>query len=64
MELDMAKVIEEIIIIKLSRMVKDSTSESTVISNEQRLLIEETIPALVEEVINDSSIVVETAKLD
>lgn len=60
----MAKVIEEIIIIKLSRMVKDSTSESTVISNEQRLLIEETIPALVEEVINDSSIVVETAKLD
>ena len=60
----MAKVIEEIIIIKLSRMVKDFTSESTVLSNEQRLLLEETIPALVEEVINDSSIVVETAKLD
>lgn len=60
----MAKVLEEVIIIKLSRMVKDSANESTVISQEQRKLIEETIPALVEEVINDTSIVVETTELE
>lgn len=60
----MAKVLEEIIIIKLSRMVKDSAKDATVISKEQRKLIEETIPALVEEVINDTSIVVETTELE
>lgn len=60
----MAKVLEEVIVIKLSRMVKDSDKDNTVISSEQRRLIEETIPTLVEEVINDSAIVVETAKLD
>lgn len=43
-------------------MVKDSAKETTVISSDQRKLIEETIPALVEEVINDTGIVVETAE--
>ena len=60
----MAKVIEEIIVIKLSRMVKDSDHSSTVIKEDQRELIEQTIPTLVEEVINDGSVVVEVAELD
>lgn len=60
----MAKLIEELIIIKLSRMVRDADSSANVVEEKQRLLIEETIPTLVEEVINDSSIVVEITKLD
>jgi hypothetical protein len=60
----MAKVLEQVIIIKLSKMVKDSNKDTSVITTDQTKLIEETIPALVEEVINDPSIVVEVAELD
>lgn len=60
----MAKVLEEVLVIKLSRMVKDSSSEKTVISAEQRALIEQTIPTLIDEVIANESVVVEVAELD
>lgn len=60
----MAKVIEEILIIKLSRMIKDSSETRTVVDPAQRKVIEETIPALVEEVINDESVIVEVAELE
>jgi len=60
----MAKILEEIIVIKLSKMVKDNHNSDSVVDSEQRKLIEETIPTLVEEVINDSSVVVEVAELN
>lgn len=60
----MAKVLEELIVIKLSKMVKDTSADTGVISKEQKKLIEDTIPALIEEVINDSSVVVEMPDLD
>jgi hypothetical protein len=60
----MAKVIEEVIVIKLSRMVKDSDDSNTVVDPDQRVLIEQTIPALIEEVINDSAVVVEVAEFE
>lgn len=60
----MAKVLEQIIVIKLSKMLKDSSTEKSVIDADQTKLIEDTIPTLVEEVINDSSIVVEIAELN
>ena len=60
----MAKVVEEVIVIKLSRMVKDSDKRTSVVEDDQRVLIEQTIPTLIEEVINDGSVVVEVAKLD
>lgn len=60
----MAKVIEEVIIVKLSRMVKDSEKSTSVITNEQKTIVNETIPALIEEVINDTSVVVEIAELE
>lgn len=60
----MAKVLEQIIVIKLSKMVKDSDNATAVISSDQQKLIEDTIPTLVEEVIDDSTIVVEVAELD
>ena len=60
----MAKVLEELIVIKLSKMVKDTSVDTGVISAEQKKLIEDTIPALIEEVINDSSVVVEIPDLE
>jgi hypothetical protein len=60
----MAKVLEDIIIIKLSRMVRDSDDRETAVEADQRALIEQTIPALVEEVINDTSVVVEVAEIE
>lgn len=60
----MAKVLEEVIVIKLSRMVKDSDAGKSVVDTEQRALIEQTIPALIEEVINDPTVVVEVAEFE
>jgi len=60
----MAKVVEEVIVIKLSRMVKDNDKRISVVEEDQRVLIEQTIPTLIEEVLNDGSVVVEVAKLD
>ena len=60
----MAKVLEEVIVIKLSRMVKDSDSDKSVVDTGQRTLIEQTIPALIEEVINDPTVIVEVAEFE
>jgi hypothetical protein len=59
----MAKLVEELVVIKLSRMVKDSTPEGTVLSDEQRAVLEATAPALIEEVLNDAAVMVELAEL-
>ena len=59
----MAKVLEDIIVIKLSRMVKDSSNDISVISDEQKKLITDTIPALIEEIIDDA-VVVEVTELE
>lgn len=60
----MAKLIEELIVIKLSRMVRDNDKDTDVIEAAQRKLIEETIPTLVDEVLNDSEVVVEVTDVD
>lgn len=60
----MARVLEEVIVIKLSRMVKDNDDSETVVKADQKQLIEETIPALIEEVIGDPTVIVEVADLD
>ena len=60
----MAKLIEELIVIKLSRMVRDNDTDTDVIEATQRKLIEETIPTLVDEVLNDSAVVVEVADVE
>ena len=60
----MAKIIEEVIIVKLSRMAKDSDTLSSVVDDKQKKLIEQTIPALIEEVIGDSAVIVEIAEID
>ena len=59
----MAKLIEELVVIKLSKLVKEGSSHETVLSDEQRELLAATAPALIEEVINDPLIVIELADL-
>ena len=59
----MAKLIEELVVIKLSRMVKDSSDADTVLTDEQRAVLEATAPALIEEVLNDGAVIVELAEL-
>lgn len=60
----MAKVLEEIIVLKLSKIVKDNDRDCNVISSDQRQLIEQAVPALIDEVLNDTSIIVEIAPLE
>ena len=59
----MARLIEELIVIKLTRMVKDSNTNVTVLSDEQRAILSATAPALIDEVLNDSAVAVELAEL-
>jgi hypothetical protein len=59
----MAKLVEEVVVIKLSRMVKDSSDADTVLTDEQRAVLEATAPALIEEVLNDGAVIVELAEL-
>jgi hypothetical protein len=59
----MAKLLEEVVVVKLSRLVRDTDSNQEVMSDEQKAVISAALPALVEEVINDTSIIVELAEL-
>jgi hypothetical protein len=59
----MAKLVEEILVIKLSRMVRDSEGDGSVISAEQREVLSSTLPSLVEEVLGESAVMVELADL-
>lgn len=60
----MAKILEDVIVIKLSKMVKNHDSDGEVIDDDTRKLIEETIPKVIEEVLSDTSVVVEIAELE
>lgn len=59
----MAKLVEELVVIKLSKMVKDSAAEHAVLTEEQRSILEATAPALIDEVLNDAAVLVELAEL-
>lgn len=59
----MAKLVEELVVIKLSKMVKDNAADNTVLTDEQRAVLEATAPALIEEVLNDATVMIELAEL-
>ena len=59
----MAKLIEELIVIKLSKLVKDKDESDTVLDSGKRAVVEGTAPALLEEIIADPNVVVELADL-
>lgn len=60
----MAKVIEQIIAIKFSKIVKDSESDKSVISDDQMSMLSQSVTELAESVIDNSSIVVEVIDID
>lgn len=59
----MAKVIEQVIAIKLSKIVKDDDHQQTVLNTEQAETLITAIPTLAESALNDNSIVVEILEL-
>ena len=59
----MAKLIEELVVIKLSKLVKDKDGSDTVLNADKRAIIESTAPELLEEIIADPNVVVELADL-
>lgn len=59
----MAKLIEELVVIKLSKLVKDKDGSDTVLDADKRAIIESTAPELLEEIIADPNVVVELADL-
>lgn len=60
----MAKVIEDVVIIKVSRIVKDGDNRKAVLDDETKNMLSNTIPQLLDEVIGDSGVIVELAELE
>jgi len=60
----MAKVLEQVIAVKLSKIVKDSDTSNTVLDAEQISTLLASIPELAESVIDDQSVVVEVMELE
>lgn len=59
----MAKLIEELVVIKLTKMVRDSDSNDSVLDDSQKEIVAKTVPALIEEVLDDKNVIVELAEL-
>jgi hypothetical protein len=60
----MAKVIEQLVAIKLSKIVKEKDSESKVLNNEQLDMLINSITELSEQVLNIPGLVVEVLELE
>jgi len=60
----MAKLIEELIVIKISKLIRDIDESKTVLSDDQRATIADSIDDVICELLNESSIVVELADLE
>lgn len=60
----MAKLIEELVVVKLTKMVRDADGGEAVLSDAQREMVSKTLPALVEEVLGDDRVIVELADLE
>jgi len=59
----MARVIEQVIAVKVSRLVKDGQERDLVLSEEQTVALLQSIPELAESLIDDESVVVEVIEL-
>jgi len=60
----MARLIEQVIAIKLSRIVKDDDSRESVLSEDQASTLLASIPELTESVVNDAGVVVEVIGME
>lgn len=60
----MAKIIEEKIVIKFTKLVPNSSSDMSVLTKEQLQTLIQSIPELAESILNSSAIIVETLEYD
>lgn len=60
----MAKIIEQIIAIKLSKIVKDSHDDESVLTSAQKDTLVESIPELAESIVDDTSVIVEVIDIE
>ena len=60
----MAKLIEELIVLKLSKLVRDSDTAETVLTDGQRATIADSIDDIISELLNESSLIIEIADLE
>jgi hypothetical protein len=60
----MAKIIEQIIAVKLSKIVKNEDENSDVLDQDTMTTLLASIPELAESIISDSSIIVESIELE
>lgn len=56
----MAQIIQKTFVVTISKLVKDNT-EQDLLTNEQTLNVLETIPTIIEELVADPSLIVETS---
>lgn len=59
----MAKVIEQVIALKLSKIVRDNDKDTDVLTGEKLEELVDSLPPVIEETINDKSICVEIIDL-
>ena len=59
----MAKMVEELVVVKLSRLVKDADVTSEVLDQRQRDVLHATVTSVIEDILEDKNIVVEIAEL-
>jgi hypothetical protein len=60
----MARVLEQVLAIKISKIVKDSDGVTSVLDDDAKQTLINSIPELAESVINDSAVVVEVMELE
>ena len=58
-DIKMAKVIEQVLTVKISKIVKDNDSKSQVLTDEQLVSIIETLPTVCDDIIADPAVIVE-----
>ena len=59
----MAQVVHTTFVITVSKLVKDSEAQTPVLDAEQAQLITDTLPGVVEELLNDSTVVIEVQSI-
>jgi len=59
----MAKVVDQVIAIKISKIVKDSQTDTSVITDEQINLLSQSITELADSILDDSGIIVEVVNI-
>lgn len=57
----MAKIVEEAILVKFSRIVREG--DAVALTADTKMLLAEAVPALIEEIINDKSVIVEIIEI-